>query len=105
MHIHTPRLALGPVVAATVAVIANQLLFLGVDGYNGLSGGLRRQNLGVPALDPNRHPRLPSAAAAGLHVGVKLGRSTVADRLLEHKDERRQQEQIRDQRGSDHNRG
>ena len=51
MHIDAGRIAFRPVVAASVAVIANQLFLLGVDRDDGLPGRLRGQHAGANMLE------------------------------------------------------
>ncbi len=51
VHVHALRIALGPVIAAAIAKVANQLLFLRVDRYDRLSSLLRRENFAIDVLE------------------------------------------------------
>ena len=51
VDVHTLRSALGPVIAAAISEIANQLLLLGIDRYDRLTGSLRRKHLAVDMLE------------------------------------------------------
>ena len=52
MHIDAGRIAFRPVVAASVAVIANQLFLLGVDRDDGLPGQGNRLNVKERSISP-----------------------------------------------------
>ena len=51
VHLHAFGVALWPPVAAGVAVIADQLLFLRIHGNDGLAGRLGREDLGVDGFE------------------------------------------------------
>ena len=51
VDVHTLRPALGPVIAAAIPESANQLLLLGIDRYDRLTGSLRREHLAVDMLE------------------------------------------------------
>jgi hypothetical protein len=51
VRFHAFGIALRPPVAAGVAIIADQFLFLGVHGNNGLTGRLSRKHFGVDGFE------------------------------------------------------
>jgi hypothetical protein len=51
VHFHAFGIALRLPVAASVAIIADQLLFLRVHGNDGLAGRLSRKNFGVDVFE------------------------------------------------------
>jgi hypothetical protein len=81
VHFHAAGIALRPPVAAGVAVVADQLLFLRVHGNDGLAARLSREDLGVDVFELGV---AIGVAGALVRFPVDLPRETDLDEQLAH---------------------
>ncbi len=81
VHVHTLRVALGPIVGTTILEVADQLFLLRIDRDDRLSGCLRRNDLHVDVLELCVAVGMPCAF---IRLAIVLAREAELHQLLAH---------------------